>query len=620
MLEFTSQAENKRRTFATPELILLAGFISQVIIGIALWNHRSSDGAIFGVYSLRYALALLANLVTSIFWLAVLLKRKTILPKIEQLKTITRCGLIMLSGIGLVIVWLLPIEEQVKQFASLNVLFWGLLLTSTVGDATRSKSRQVYLIIFIVTAALLVPMLTTALTIMPFSPDEAHWADYATTPFASENPGLYARTWLMEPQVITPGLGWSVAAYGWFLENAAFNIRVGRLWNLLSYCVAFLGIAVLSYRLYGREAATASTIFAVLSAAFIPVFDYRPDHQIAAAAIWVIICAVIARQSIRLGFSKPFHFMCGLLAALAMQLHAVAIVLIAGIGLSYLLECAFFIYRAKKLNTAVFLPLLLYIAGVGIGGAIFFLFNIAPVGGVAAYLSGITGRTQRLHSSPFFLTWPSLFEAIVIAIGFAFILWRRNKSDKTFLGITLCILLALLVFDTQGYRSPVISLYAVPVGAFFAAGFGHRTGNQAQLTALTVLTIVMAASTVGFIHWSSFWSPSAEPLYLYETLKEDLRQYIHDDDIIVSTHLLIWTLGNRPDFYSVAGEITGTQRWRISPVEVWERVQPTLIIDIPSEMVINEGLRQYMTQHNFQECQSLIVQNKTVNLYRSNCA
>ncbi|MBE2183191.1 MAG: hypothetical protein IAE89_07180 [Anaerolineae bacterium] len=620
MLEFTSQTGTERRAFAAPNLILLAGFISQVIVGIALWNHRSDDGMIFGGYSLRYALALLANLGAAIFWLAALLRHKTILPKLEQLKAIVRYGLIALSGIGLVIVWLLPIEGQVKQFASLNVLFWGLLLASTVGGATQSKSRQVYLIIFIVTAALLVPMLTTALTIMPFSPDESHWADYATTPFASENPGLYARTWLMEPQVITPGLGWSVAAYGWLLENTAFNIRVGRLWNFLSYCVAFLGIAVLSYRLYGREAAIASTIFAVLSTAFIPVFDYRPDHQIAAAAVWVVVCAVIARQSVRPRLSRPFHFLCGLLAALAMQFHAIAIVLIAGIGLFYLLECAFFIYRAKRLNTATFLPLLLYITGVGIGGAIFFLFNIAPAGGVAAYISGIAGRTQRLHSFPFFLTWPSLFEAIMIVIGFAFILWRRNKSDKTFFSITFCILLALLVLDTQGYRSPVISLYAVPVGAFFAAGFGHRTGNQAQLTALTVLTVVMAASTVGFIRWSSFWSPAAEPPYLYEVLKENLRQYVHDDDTIVSTHLLIWMLGNRPDFYSVAGEITGTQRWGISPEEVWERVQPTLIIDIPSEMDISEGLRQYMAQHNFQECQSLIVQNKIVNLYRSNCA
>lgn len=601
-----------------PGFILAAAVVMQTLAAAGLVQYGSVGGGL----NARDFAALVACVGVAVCWIVMLVTYRHLCPHLIGLRTPRRLGIMAGVTAGGILVWLLPINLGVRQFVSINSLLVNLLLIATLADG-KPRQRKAAAILSITALGIgLLPMGFTVLVRMPFSPDEAHWADFASTAFATTNPGVYARTWLMAPTQITPGVGWSVAAYGWFLEHITFNIRVGRSWNFASYLVAFAGIALLSWRLYGRWAALASLIFAGFSATFIPVFDYRPDHQIPAAAAFAFLLVIVARQSLSVRRARLFDTLAGIVAVSALQLHAVAIALTAGLGLFYGGTWLLAVGKSRRICVYGFAPLLAYTLGVALGGLLYFAFNIAPVGGVGPFLAQLGGRLNLLYTIHPMFSWPSLPELALIAFGFTVLLLRRNRSDRLFLGMLVAYIVALLALDTQGYRSAVSAFYAVVAGAFVAGGLGEPYGRRSVWTLLSILTL-LGAQTMGFVDWQAVLvglRTGVVPNYVYADMRDTLTERLSENDTLVSTHLLIWALGNRSGYYSVSGELTGAQRWNVPLDEVWERIEPTVVVDIPTQMVLDPGLQTYMQRHGFTLCESVPVQHLHLNFYRPDCS
>jgi len=62
------------------------------------------------------------------------------------------------------------------------------------------------------------------------------------------------------------------------------------------------------------------------------------------------------------------------------------------------------------------------------------------------------------------------------------------------------------------------------------------------------------------------------------------------------------------------------RRWSLIDSEaVWERVAPTVVIDIAPEMTINPGLAEYMQRRQFVPCASFSIRQLNITLYRPEC-
>lgn len=629
-----------------PTLLFAAGLAVQVLCAIPLWGHISSGGQIFGRYSTGYALALGLSVGIGLVWLIAFVVHARVMKVLARLPKRMTIGLIGLMAAIAFAIWFTPFEPQIHHYIALNAIVAAAVLVYSLPDGLITVRLSGWIIVGMVILA--IPILITILTGLPYSPDEAHWADYATSPYVAG--GLYSRTWHDVPVTIKPGLGWSVAGYGWLLENVAFDVRVGRLWNAAAYLLAFVTIGVVTQRLYGRDAAWIAIAVGFLTMAFFPVMDYRPDHQLPFALTLLTYLVVRTRgaQSRR----WLADFLVGLLATLSLQLHAAGIVFAAGFSLFYVAEYAVNSYRhvttaqgaeavlAAPLSTEhnwsdrgfqplVLLthssPLIAFAIGAAIGTGLHIAFNVLPVG-FEAYIDALTGGHFDTERSLYFVDWPSLLEMGLIGAGFAYLLWRRNSADKTLLGIWLCVVVSALVLDSWGYRTLYQGLYPIPVAVLLVDGVSGVIAsgkNRRSLWLTAVILIALVGQMVGsFIAWDSVGTTLRTgrlPQTINHTLGEAVRPYITDDDMLVGTHELLWTFPHRGDFFSMAAELN-VQRTRNldDPVQVWEDAAPTVIVS-EGRMVIPPGLQTYMAREGFMVCQSFDVGGLPVQIYRVTC-
>jgi len=360
-------------------------------------------------------------------------------------------------------------------------------------------------------------------------------------------------------------------------------------------------------------------LLATGSGVFFPVYDYRPHHQMAAASVWVAYLVISAHNTPR---QWLYAALAGLVATLAMQLHAVAIVLVVGTSLYYAGVFVIQIIRQRCASTAA----LGFAAGALIGTIVYFLLNIQPVGGLSAYLTElIASRTARLRDFFFPLTFPTLLESLIVYGGALFVLWRRSPRDLLYLPWLAVVVISALILDSQGYRTVLAPLLMVLASAWLAQDLDLRQPTvRLRNVALAVLAIVcLLTSQLINIEWGTVadWLRTGTlPTYAYAELTPRLAPLVNTDDVIVSTHLLIWTLPHQPQLYSVTGELTAMNRWRLSaPEQVWERLRPTVIIDLPQQMTMTDGLRAYMVAGNFALCESVSAGELTANIYRRVC-
>ncbi len=604
----------------TLPVLLLAGLLVQFWGGFYLWNHTSDNGQFLGRYSYGYAATLILNLVLIAAWVLLFWGRRNLEGRLRRLPASLLLILIGIAGVIVLGLWLTTIESGIKQYIAINWLLFSLIVFYTIPD--RSVSNRWIIGIIMVSAVILIPVFITALTERTFSPDEATWADYATSPFVAG--GMYVRTWVREPLVIEPGRGWSTAIYGWLLENVYFNIRMGRIFNFAGYLLGFAGIGAVAAQLYGREAALVSVLFAMLSRSFTVSFDYRPDHQLPLGLMLVMLAVLQARRRKRQSLQRFWHFVAGLLVTLTLQIHAAGIVFIFAFSVFFFAEFMLHSYRKRKIT--LYEPLIWFGTGVLLGMVIFYFLNIAPVGGIDIYFEHLIrdrwGFDLTRHTA--FLRWPSFPEWIIVLGGFAYIIWRRNQADRMLLGLAVCLILGIFLLDSQGYRTTFNALYVIPVGTLLVDGLtGTVRGRKHLLVVGSVMAILIGQMSGLFINWRTVgdWLAAGKlPPFLYSELRPIMAPYVSDDDVVVGTHELIWTFPDHLELYGYAAEYLAAQRLDVAePKGVWEYVQPTLIIEVPNQH-FDAGLLAYMEEQGFQICDTLEVLDTPINLYRTSCS
>lgn len=585
---------------------------AQILVTINLLRHQSVQGEILGIYSLRYASVLALAALVVCANVGILLAERRLAIWLARWALRTRLMLTGLSGALATMIWFLPVEPPVKQFAAITFssLTAVIMFSAHEGIPERvipiSRGILIGLVVVIVVLSGF-----TALTEFPFSPDEAHWADYAST--AARFGGIYARIWMMEPQPIVPGLGWSIAAYGQALEHVAFDIRTGRLWIYTFYVLMLIGLWLLTQRLYGRRAAWMSVGLAAFSGVFFPAFDYRPHHQLGAAAVFTSWLALVSQTMERRSWVRwGSAFTAGLLALLALQLHAAGVALAVGCSLFMLIA---FLRAPRRFDSFV-----AYVTGAGLGAAVYWIFNIAPVGSISAFLTGLVTERSERQTWLYFLTWPTLLEGLVMYGGLLFVLLRRSPSDRILLSLALPIFIAMAVIDTQGYRTLTAPLFMIMASAALT---GSNAITVRRWVGVAAVISMLGASAAANLNWPgliALMRGQELPNYVYADLAAPLSEYVRSEDVIASTHLLIWTLPDHPRLYSTAGEYGAMRRTGLSdPQQVWEAVRPTIVIDIPGQMLLTDGLRRYMQNHRFHRCETLTMRELTVDLYRADC-
>lgn len=618
MTTMSAYPEHSDKKVTLP-VLLVVGLLIQLWGGYYLWNHTSDNGQFLGQYSYGYAAILILNLVLIATWVLLYWRRRKLEDRLRRMPVFLLLILIGIAGVVVLGLWLTTVEIGIKQYMASNWLLFSLIVIYTSPD--RPLSNRWIIGIILVIALILIPAFITTLTERTFSPDEATWADYATSPFVAG--GMYVRTWLREPLVIEPGRGWSTVIYGWLLENVYFDIRMGRIFNFVGYLLGFAGIGVVAAQLYGREAALISVAFATLSRSFVVSFDYRPDHQLPLGLMLVMLVVLQARRSERRFVRRFWHFVAGLLVTLTLQIHAAGIVFIFAFSVFYFAE--FMLHSYRKHQLAIYEPLIWFGGGVLLGMVIFYFLNIAPVGGLGIYFEHLIrdrwGFSLTRHTT--FLRWPSFSEWIIVLGGFAYIIWRRNRADRMLLGLVACVVLGIFLLDSQGYRTTFNALYVIPVGTLLVDGLaGTVRGRKHLLVVGSVMAVLIGQMSGLFINWRAVgdWLATGKlPPFLYNELRPIIAPYVSDDDVVVGTHELIWTFPDHLELYGYAAEYLAAQRLNVAePKEVWEYVQPTLIIEATNQN-FDTGLLAYMEEQGFQICDTLEVLETPVYLYRTSC-
>lgn len=608
----------------TPRIALWAGLTAQLFCAPALWGHQSiGEGLLLERYSPRYTLALGLHLLLALAWLAAALRHAPITRRLERLPAGARYGLLVAGGLAAFALWLLPVETVLQQYFTLNGLLASFMLIITLPDAPpRFRRWPLAALVFLL--LVLIPLYIGAVSDRRFEPDEAFWAEFTEAVFSAG--GLYSRTHLWPPEVITPGQGWLNVGFGWLLHTFGFHLIIGRTLQFASYLVAFVGIAALAWRLYGRTAALLAAGVAVLSQGFIPVVEYRPNLQMHAFATFMTLVAAQARRSSR---RARWDFGCGLLATLSMQAHASGMIFTGAFFLVYLGEFLWPSYRRRQ--AAPLWPLLAFSLGAGLGAGIYFVFNVLPVGGLEAYLARlIAERSGRSHPLPFLralLEWRSVLEGFLFAAGLVYILWRRNESDRFLLGVLAALALVSVFLDTQGYRSTFSVFLVITVGVLAADGL--RAANQppdaSRRAALgtAALFAALLAQMVGMFlisPWTlTFYRTGQTPPFLYEAIGPVLEPYLRPGEKIVSTHQLIWSFPRADLVSHAAGGMSVGRGVSAAEIEVWDQVRPDVIVYIENEMHFDPGLQMYMERENFGVCDRLEFMEHAVEIYRRGC-
>ncbi len=600
-------------------VILIAGLIAQILCIPLLWGHTSDAADVFGRYSTRYALGLALNVALIIGYAGAVVFAGGLRAWAERLPRLARWGL-WVTAIGtLVAVWQASLAVQLTDYLGLNVILLIALTAYPLMQKPATCCCWQWVLAGLMVVSL-VPLFLTALTVQGYHPDEAHYADFAST-FMAEGM-LYDSTWLTTPSRIQPGSPWMIAAYGWLLEQIGYTVYVGRVINFAAYLLCFGGLYAVGARLYRRDVGLIVAGTAFLSVAFIPEWDYSPNHLLTTVGAWTLYLWVVAQGSDRPRVKYGLLALVGLVVTLSLNVHAAGVVFAAAYSMWAAWNVAWVLWQREPLRPAL-LGAVAFGVGALVGTGLYYLTNIAPVGGIGSYLGVLAERYGAPRPVLFFYQWESLTERVLILAAVIWLAWRRTSADRTVLTVVGFTVLAAFVIDTEGYIWHFGPLYFLALAAFLGEAF---RGQAFQTVLVTVVSAVMAVQVGwGFVDWGTvrqYTTTGTVPTYLYNDLKAVVPPYVRPDDIIYTTHQLIWLFPqtSQPDIISYAAERRGMERFGLDePVQVWERVEPNVIIFVEGQMSFDPGMQAYMTRHPFEVCDTVTVQNTPITIYRRDC-
>ncbi|MEM6280828.1 MAG: hypothetical protein AAF787_01430 [Chloroflexota bacterium] len=606
-----------------PFRALCAATLTVQLLSIpALWGHQSTPADILGRYSVRYAPALALN----VLLIAASVVLVVIAPRVRGWLAVRSgwlvygvlvVGLLAVAGVGFS-----GVEAQLLAYLCLNGLAGVILVLHTRSLPLLHPMVRRNLVVGLAVLMLLamIPVAITGLGINQYEPDEGHYADIATTYFADG--GVYYKSWGAPFYVIRPGLGWFYVVYGIVLETFGYSVYISRVLNLLIYGLFLWGAYRVAAQLYGRGTALTVLGVAAVGLVLLPDWEYRPAKFVLPVGVWAFDLALRAHRGSGWRYSA-MHTGVGLLVTLALQLHAVCIVAALTFSLYYALRTLWRLWYERTLS--VIYPALAFGAGALAGSVIYMVANVLPAGGFDVFLNALAQTSETPRPQGFAITrYESLYEQVLLALAIVFLLWRRAEPDRTLLAVLALTVFSAYALDTQGYIWHVAGVYPLVVGMMLAGMYGEDTAKRLIVSggAVGLLALQLVG---GHTNWNTvrYTLQNGElPPFLYHELKTVLPQYVTPDDVVYSTHQLIWVFPHTGDVevISYGGEIYAMRRDEInSRRALWDSVQPTVIIFIENHMIYDEGMQQYMADHPFELCDTLTVLETDIEILRPDC-
>ncbi len=602
-------------------------FFVFVLVGLAwslerILTHQSAVGELFGRYSTRYGLAVLASIGVAFGWGLVFALRGWLWRLVGRMPTALVLTLLLLLGVATVVPWrVLGIESQLLHFASVN---WFLLaLFVTLGQPARAGGRFWMLLATLLCAAALVMLFITALTTRDYSPDEALYA--ANNSQWSVDGRIYRAPLLEEPYRIAPGVGWANVLHSLSLEHIAFHIQTGRVITFAFYGLAALMAGLLTRLLYGNFAALLTLFVMILGRSLFVSLDYRPNYFIAFAAMVVFYTALRPRlHPGRGGFF--WHFLAGLLATLSLQLHALGVALALGMSFFYAGDFLWKLVRREALREALG-TLIAFGLGALLGTAAYWVFNVQAVGGLETFLSVLLDeRSSSVRRFGYLLFTP--LEALFVVPGLLFLLIRRQREDRLYLALLSCAIVAKFLVDTQNYVVAYRVMLAIPSGALLVSLLrtpGSPPARDRRLNWLA-LWVVIALSGFAFtrkIDLSTvmyFVNNRELPPHSIHLLNDAIMEVVAEDAVVVGSIELIWGMQYREGFVAFPAEgYQGSIQGVNDLVGFWETIAPDVIVHIPQRDVMPAGLQSFIEQADYDLCQTIQVRGFDILFYRPTC-
>lgn len=607
--------ESQVRQNATPLFVL--ALLMSLLLFVPVWTHTSDSTSVLGRFSTRYAIFVFVHFLTVVGWLGIVVARRQTQSVIAALPKVALYGSLLLGSVVVTGVMASGLESIIKTVIAANwLLVTTVIVTSLPADDWFGRVAAITTVVMI---ALLPLLVIAVIAAQGYFPDEAGWAERSRNLFIGE--GVYKPTYLERPFLLTPGYGWIVLPYGWTLHNVAFAQATGRVWIFGGNLLMVLGVYALTWRLYGHRAALVSASVAVFSLNAFAVFDFRGRHFLKPASVWITFAIMQARFTEQPTRRYVWDFTAGLLATLAMQIHASAISYPVSLSLLYLGEYAVESFRERRLVNIR--PLLAYGIGAGFGTAFYVGANVLLVGGFDVYLAYLA-ETRFLpgqHASVLrFLQYPSLLELGLFVLAFAYIVWRRHRQDVVLLLWLSLLITTNLFVDKLGYVVMYQALYYIPIGAFFVFALPDWFNARRLGVVWMVLTFILAGQL-----WSAFLERPLTtvaregriPENIYVTMGETVRPLLRDDDVLVTEPDIIWGLPDYHDriysygIYPPSYELLGYD----SPDAIWTDLAPTIYIETPL-VLLSPELETYLIENDFRLCETF---DNLMSVYRPEC-
>lgn len=604
------------------QYILLS--LMQVALLPALWGHTSDSTAFLGRYSSRYGAVLVIHAITLIVLALAAWQADRVNRLVQRIPMPIRFGGVAIAALLSMVVWWPSLELQVRAFFALLFTQIACILILSLPDRSVSR-RPFFMAVGVMIVVLIIPLAITVHSALPYSPDEAHWADMSSA-FVRYG-GVYTPSWQRTPILLEPGIGWSVAAYGMLVHAADYTVWTGRLWTAAVHLLTIACMGLVARRWWGGAAAGVTMLVSALSFSLFPILDYRPDYQLPLGQMLALLCAIQARQVAR--WKNGWHLLCGLLAVLTMEMHAAGIIVAFGFGILYLVEALWSLWSQESWRSTLSKLIWFGVGGV-LGVAIYYLANIASIGGLNVYLGQLVSeRGAGIRPIKAFI-WPSAYEAGLIVAALAYYGWqaRCTRTFPMLLVLIVGTIIGALLFDTQGYFSVYKALYLLPVGALLVGAFRAEdvplgTNTRAVWIAACVVLCLVGQITGGFIAWNrvgDVLESRSLPPYPVEALGDQIRAEMPADARIATTHEFIWSFADWPAFYSIGAEITQMRQQDLqTPLDAWDRLEPDTIVYLVNTMEMTPGLKQYIERDQFQLCKTYTYGELRAELYRRTC-
>ncbi|NJR12513.1 hypothetical protein HC776_01085, partial [bacterium] len=146
------------------------------------------------------------------------------------------------------------------------------------------------------------------------------------------------------------------------------------------------------------------------------MLDYRPDYQLPVGQLLALLCVLKARRGKR--NAGVWHLLCGLIAVLTMQLHAAGIIVAFSFGVLYVVSAVWQAWHGEA-KREIAADMLWFGAGAVLGVLIYYVANIASIGGLNVYLDQLVGERGAGGRPIKAFVWPSAYEAAFILAALA---------------------------------------------------------------------------------------------------------------------------------------------------------------------------------------------------------